>query len=356
MVSAELEAAEAAVEADDLDGAAEILTALGGEAWSPPAAWSAADRARFLVVAGRLELANAEFDDAIEAYRDALELQEEADAPPVDRGRTWVKLAIAHADGGDEEEAEATFQRGVAILEDSRACEPSDRIQAWLDYGFVWQQNGDFARAAKAFREAVTHAEAANEGPRELGRLQTIYGMALRPLVSVVDALEEPDRATIIEEAKGAFVRAVELLQRAQVPPEELLEAVRGLAEVNARSGAHDEARAAHVLAARIAEMSGSDPAVVATLAFERGCSLQLAGDHAAARVELEHAISLADHAETPPSALARVWSSLAESLAALGFEDEAAKARVCVADLGGVDDDSVDMTDFHSETDDGGF
>jgi len=355
MASAKLEAAEAAVDADDLEGAAEILTAIGGESWTVPEGWPAEERARFLVIAGGLELARAEFDDAIDAYRSALELQEEADAPAVDRGHTWVRLAVAHADAGDEEEAEATFQRGLSILEETEDAS-SNAIEAWLDYGFVWQQNADFARAAKAFREAVTRAEAANEEPRELGRIHTIYGMALRPLVSIVDALDEADRAPIVAEARNAFGQAVELLQKAQVPPEELLEAVRGLAEVHARSGAHDEAREAHELALRIAEMTGPDPAVLATLAFERGCALQLAGDHTSACAEIEHAIGLADEAETPPAALARAWNALAESFDALGRGADAAKARARVTDLGGIDDDSVDMVDLQPEKDDGGF
>jgi superkiller protein 3 len=96
---------------------------------------------------GELFLKMGSFDEAVNAFQKAIELEPEA-------GRSYGNLAYALVSLGKYKEAVPLYQKSIDLLEDNK-----DKAAAWNRLGNVYRKLNDYDNAIKAYQKAVVLAD-----------------------------------------------------------------------------------------------------------------------------------------------------------------------------------------------------
>jgi len=233
-------------------------------------------QARLLETLGDVSWSLGAYDRAEPLLEQALELRTEAAPDAARQARTLDRLGVLYRDRAENQRAEATHRRAIAVLEEAGLGESSEMAQVANNLGIVLSREGRFEEATRELERAIALTEGTEEQPSEsvatsLANLGALYHRmgdpkqsldASKRSLALFEQLLPPDHPNLavieiniamasrtmgdLGEAFRASTRAVEI-DRATLPADHpgLADDLHGLGAVALRLGRFDEARAA---------------------------------------------------------------------------------------------------------------
>ncbi|MCA9656657.1 MAG: tetratricopeptide repeat protein [Myxococcales bacterium] len=252
---------------------------------------------RARTVHNRARLADARGDDAaLELYRAAIPLYEEADVPVVDLLVVYDNLASAYEQAGRFDDAAELVARAETIAAEGLGPEHPQHGHLLIHAARIDHSRGDYESSTRKLEAAVRNLEGAY-GPRHPNVAAALNGLAI-----LYDTLGRP------KDAEATYRRAMDILVSAYEVEHPSLRTIRkNLGILLRHSGRADEALGLHVAA-----RSSTDEV---ELRLEIGNDLLALGRCEDAETELQAALALAveqaDGAEADPISEARALRAM---------------------------------------------
>lgn len=232
----------------DSAGAEVVLQEVGGGKLEPPADLPPLDAAAFWEGVGGISLAREKAEDAVNAFRHMIELEEKGGADANGHATSYAKLGEALALADRLDDAIEAFNTAAAKKEECGAP-PASTLNVVYQYAECMFRNGRHKAAEEQFSRALELADKAGVDDATRATLMLYHADAIKQMIAPMQAsvkvqkgmqgTSPPPQIAILEkqlegqfqQAADLYRKAVELADRAGMPADFKLQAQRGMAE-----------------------------------------------------------------------------------------------------------------------------
>ncbi len=369
-----LSRAETAFLEEDFERCTNLLDAIGEER---AARLPSGRRAKYYELRGDIAADESDYDGAAESFTALSAAERESGEPPVGLAFSYSRLAKALTAANSFDEAHDAFREAVGLLEHGNAA-ADDRISIWFGYGHALWEADRHETAISALEEALRMVRESNADARAAAGMAYFLASSWAQVVQVqslaekaseifneaaLAGVEKPEGSDEIDDAareaamsrkkgEAAAVDAIEWLKRAEEKDFLFARAYKDYAVILAAGGKHDEA--ADALRSAIGHAKGDDfsEASHAGLRESLGESLAASGNHTEAAATFREAIAIRESGELSPRR--ELFRMLAESLAQCGETEEAGEWESRALELEAEEKFESEEESEESDNDDG--
>jgi tetratricopeptide (TPR) repeat protein len=305
------------------------------------------EEAMWYEVMGNLSLDKGEFPASIQYFERMIEREQAGGGDKNGLANSYCRLGEAQAAGKQLQNAVISFNKAVDLKEQAKAP-PAARVNLFFRYGEALLLGDKHEEAADWFRKSIAAAEAAKSDDETIAHLWFHLGRALKPLSQQLDtSLKFQEAVAGVQQAQTgksqavptelkkklgawnaegekAFNNALKFAEKAGMPLPKRIQMQRGLAEMLYVAGKAMPSVMARRKAIKMAEDAHEEPMAIAHLHHGLGESLSQLNQHDEAIKSFQAALKLKEKAKAEAHIMAKSWFGLAEAYAVAGRKKEA--------------------------------